>query len=150
MTAGLLLIRKAVASRYAGCEHLTADDNAHGDSMLPLVILAAISRCASAQLCPTDTEILEAVSSQDDETVYSASAQYANDYPDHITFVHAIRITGLSDVLCSDELSSDPPSITCRFTVKYGKRRSFQIARLEKQEGRWAIADAIEVVRDRK
>ncbi|MBB4148367.1 hypothetical protein ACFSUK_12315 [Sphingobium scionense] len=118
--------------------------------MLPLIVLAAISRCASAQLCPTDAEILEAVRAQDDETVYSASAQFAKDYPDQITFVHALRITGLSDVLCGDELSSAPPSIACRFTVKYGKRRSYQIARLQKQEDRWAIGDGMKLIREQK
>jgi hypothetical protein len=113
-------------------------------------MLASIARCAASNLCPNDNELIEAVRARDDAAVYAISAQFAEDDPSSITLVHHERILKVSDVLCGDKLPGDLPTITCKFTVRYYSRNSYQVARLEKRTEGWVIADALMVTRDRR
>src|SRR5688500_13556468 len=96
-----------------------------------------ISRCAAADLCPDDEALIAAVRRRDDATVAAISAQAAEENPESITFVHAERIKGISDVLCGEALPGDFPTITCKFTVRYWSRDAYHVARLMKKGSIW-------------
>ncbi|RIA37706.1 hypothetical protein DFR49_3594 [Hephaestia caeni] len=93
---------------------------------------------------------MAAVKAWDDDLVYALSAQASVDHPDEITMIHTMLIDGVSDVICGDALPGDSPMVTCRFTIRYGTRNSYQVARLQKKDGGWVIDDALVVTRDRR
>ncbi|MEZ5656474.1 MAG: hypothetical protein R3E04_11450 [Sphingobium sp.] len=115
--------------------------------MLPLFVLASVTRCVSAQLCPTDAEILAAVRSRDGDAVYAISDQEQRDHPGQLIFVHTERIKRIKDVICGDELPGDVPTITCKFTVRYWSRNAYHVARMQRIDGEWRIDDALAVTR---
>ena len=114
------------------------------------LLLLGITRCATAQLCPDDDELIAAVRARDDAQVSAISAQAAQENPDAIIFAHAVRIKGISDVICGEALPGALPTITCKFTVRYWGRNSYQVARLMKKDGVWEIDEALSVSRKRK
>lgn len=118
--------------------------------MHALMMLASISRCVSPELCPSNEELVEAVTARDAAFVYAISAQAAEDDPSSITLVHTERILKISDVVCGDQLPGDTSTITCKFTVRYFSQNSYQVARLSKQAEGWLIEDALMVTRKRK
>jgi hypothetical protein len=114
------------------------------------MLLLGITRCATAELCPDDDALIAAVQARDDARVSAISAQAAQENPGAIIFAHAVRIKGISDVICGEALPGDLPTITCKFTVRYWSRNSYQVARLMKKNGVWAIEEALGVSRERK
>ena len=114
------------------------------------LLLIAMSRCASAELCPSDDALISAVRERDNAFVAAASAQFAEQDPDNVTLVHSERITDVRDVICGDALPGDSPTVACRFTVRYWSRNAYQIARLVKKDGRWRIDEALGVTRKRR
>lgn len=122
--------------------------------LISLLALASISRCASLALCPTDDQLRSAVSAHDSAVVQAVSDQAAKADPDSIFMIHTQRIKRIADVLCGDKLPSNltsgPPVIHCKFTVKYWSSDDFQVARLVQRDGRWDIDETLVVTRDRR
>lgn len=113
-------------------------------------LLIGMSRCASADLCPSDDALVSAVRWRDNAFVAAASAQFAQEDPNNITLVHSVRIKDVRDVICGDALPGDVPTVTCKFTVRYWSRNAYQVARLVKKEGSWQIDEALTVTRKRR
>jgi hypothetical protein len=117
------------------------------------MILAGLSRCSVATLCPTDDQILTAVRNRDNDMVFALSNQAARDDPNSITLIHTLRIKRISDVVCGDALPSDlpgdPPTVNCKFTVRYSSKDAFTVAKMVQKEGQWKIADSLMVTRQR-
>ena len=113
-------------------------------------LFLGISRCASADQCPDDKTLIDAVRRRDDAAVAAVSAQAANDDPENITLVHIERIKGISDVICGEALPGDLPRVTCKFNIRYWSRNAYQVARLVKKDGTWEIDQALTVTRKRK
>ncbi|NJC34468.1 hypothetical protein GGR88_001982 [Sphingomonas jejuensis] len=116
--------------------------------MLAIMMLASMGRCAAADLCPTDQELIAAVMSRDAESASAASDQAAA--AGEIVMVHPERVRRITDVICSDALPGNVPMITCRMTVRYWSTEAFQVAKLRRDGNMWSIAEALAVVRDRR
>lgn len=116
--------------------------------MLALLVLLAITRCATPDLCPTDTDLLNAVRSRDAAftQVVADQASASGD----IVLVHTQRIRRISDVICGDELTDLPQTITCSFKVRYWSNDAYQVAKLVKRTDGWEITDSLGVTRARK
>ena len=78
------------------------------------------------------------------------SARAAAEDPDNFTTFHIERIRGVSDVICSDALPGELPTITCKYTVRYWSSNAYQVARLIKKDGIWEIDQALTVTRKRR
>ncbi|VWX54474.1 hypothetical protein NOVOSPHI9U_630023 [Novosphingobium sp. 9U] len=121
--------------------------------MLPLLILASVSRCAAPMLCPTDEQLLAAVRSRDGAVVQAVANQAAQDDPNSVILVHSERIRRIADVLCSDALpnesSKDPTTINCAFVVQYRSRNAHTVARMVRGSDGWRIDEALTVTRRR-
>lgn len=117
--------------------------------MMTLLLLAGISRCAIADLCPTDAEILSAVRARDDAVVQEVTNQAVAENPDQLVFVHSERIRRISNVICGDRLPGDEPTITCNFTIRYWSRNAYQVAKLVRAGDEWRIEDSLSVTRNR-
>jgi hypothetical protein len=116
--------------------------------MLAMLVFAAITHCATADLCPTDTDLLNAVRSRD-AAATQAAADQASAGGD-IVLVHTQRIRRISDVICGDELTEQPQTITCSFKVRYWSNDAYQVAKLVKRANGWEITDSLGVTRERK
>ncbi len=121
--------------------------------MSALLLMAGISRCVTPTLCPSDEQLLIAVRARDGAIIREVSNQAQQEAPGSIVMVHGERIRGISDVLCGEEIQSDPdepPSVMCKFTVRYWSRNAHTVARMVKQDDGWEIDDALSVSRERR
>lgn len=116
--------------------------------MIGLLLLASISRCVSADLCPTDAEIMAAVIERDEQSISAALRRLEEEQPGSINIAHAEPIRVVEDVLCGDALSGDLPTMTCRFTVRYPSKDTYQVARFVKRDAGWKIDEALMVTRN--
>lgn len=114
-----------------------------------LLLLLGITRCASADLCPGDEALISAVRGRDEASVEQMLAQLYAENPDAIYSAQPERIKRISDVICGSVLPGDLPTVTCKFTVRYWTRNSYQVARLVKRDGQWHIDEALAVSRKR-
>jgi hypothetical protein len=114
-----------------------------------VLLLLGITRCASADLCPDDEALISAVTGRDEANIEQLLAQAYAENPDGILSAQPERIKGISDVICGNALPGDLPTVTCKFTVRYWSRNSYQVARLVKRDGQWQIDGALAVSRKR-
>lgn len=116
--------------------------------MLSLILAAAAaSRCALPEYCPSDEALKAALQANTDATL-SALMEEANEAnPDQYTSMVAAPIRRLSDVYCGELLPDPPGSITCRLTVHYPARRSYQVVLLSRSADGWTIDDQLSVTR---
>ena len=88
--------------------------------MLILTLLAAVSRCESSTLCPTDKDIREAVTSSNYALIYKQSADTLAANPEGYAVMHVVPIKRLSHVICSTVEPNPPtPTVACQFQVRY-------------------------------
>lgn len=122
--------------------------------MLLTLLVASLSRCASTQSCPTNTDLITALEARDNEIVYSMSAQVQKDNPNDIMIIHTMRIKSVDDVVCGDALPSDRPGgpspMNCKFSVRYWDRNAYTVAKLVRRPDGWQIVDALAVTRKRR
>jgi hypothetical protein len=88
--------------------------------MLMLTLLAALSRCESSTLCPTDEDIREAITSDNYALIYKQSADTLAENPEGYALMHVEPIKRLSHVIC-DTVEPNPPTpkVACQFRVRY-------------------------------
>lgn len=112
--------------------------------MLPLLLLASVSRCASSDLCPTDAELISAVSSRD-----ISAAMTAKDMsdPTSIVMVSPRSIKEIADVHCGEALPNEEKAMNCSFTVIYPDKVAYQVAKMSRDRGHWIISEALVVTR---
>ncbi len=109
--------------------------------MFFMLLLAALSRCASLLLCPTDTELIDALLA-DDTAIKRAVADEALRKGEVVLFHLPQGVWRIQDVSCGEREPSNLPTITCKSTARYAARDVPQIARLRKQNGNWRIVEA--------
>lgn len=109
--------------------------------MFFMPLLAALSRCASLLLCPTDTELIDALLA-DDTAIKRAVADEALRKGEVVLFHLPQGVWRIQDVSCGEREPGNLPTITCQFTARYAARDVSQIARLRKQNGNWRIVEA--------
>lgn len=113
--------------------------------MVVILLLGALGRCASSELCPSDDHLIAAVQSRDAVTAGEVAASAAE--TGQIVLVHPQRVRSIKDVICGDRLPGDTPTITCRMTIRYWNTTSYQVAKLVKHEGEWQIVSSLAVTR---
>ena len=106
-----------------------------------IALLATMGRCASADLCPSDTELMFAIRQRDDEATLQIGSQFRAETPDNFTMVHMERIVRISQVHCGEALPDDPRAMNCAYRVHYPTHVRLEIARLKRANGRWIIRD---------
>lgn len=117
--------------------------------MFSTLLLAATSRCASLLLCPTDTELIDALLAHD-TTVRKAAADEALRKGEIVLFHLPQGAWQIQDVSCGDRDSGELPTTTCKFTTRYTGRDVPQIARLIQQNGNWRIVEIHSVAASRR
>jgi hypothetical protein len=114
--------------------------------MFFVVLLAATSRCASLLLCPTDTELIDALLAHD-TAVKEAVAGEALRKGEIVLFHLPQRVWRIQNVSCGERDPGDLPTTICEFTASYAARDVPQIARFRQQRnGNWRIVEAHPVV----
>jgi hypothetical protein len=114
---------------------------------IALFLLAAAGPCAAATLCPSHRELVALVKAEADAAVQSVSNTISRDHPGDIVFAHAYPIKNISDMVCGEALADAPRSMNCKFTVHYARSVVYRIATFIWQDGHWAIAKDLSVVR---
>ena len=113
--------------------------------MLVLLLALSVTRCASAQLCPSDAELASAVRLRVQEL--AMQTERAKD-PDGVILVDPARIKEIGDVHCGAAQPDQTRTINCSFFVRYTGAAIFQVATLSRDEGgRWTITAELNVVR---
>lgn len=113
--------------------------------MFFMLLLSATSRCASLLLCPTDTELIDALLAHD-TAVGKAVADEALRKGEIVLFHLPQGVWRIQDVSCGEREPGDLPTTTCEFTARYAARDVAQIARLNQQNGNWRIVEVHPVV----
>ena len=108
--------------------------------MFSTLLLAATSRCASLLLCPTDTELIDALLAHD-STVRKVAADEALRKGEIVLFHLPQAAWQIRDVSCGDREPGELPITTCEFTARYTGRDVHQIARLIQQTDNWRIIE---------
>lgn len=108
--------------------------------MFAMLLLAATSRCASLLLCPTDTELIDALLAHD-TAVKKAVADEALRQGEVVLFHLPQGVWRIQNVSCGEREPSDLPTTTCAFIARYATRDSPLIAQLRKQNGNWRIVE---------
>jgi len=109
--------------------------------MFFMLLLAATSCCASLLLCPTDTELIDALVAHD-TAIKKAVADEALRKGEIVLFHLPQGVWQIQDVSCGEREPGDLPTTTCKFTARYAARDVTQIARLRQQNGNWRIVEA--------
>ena len=112
--------------------------------MLP-ILLFAISRCASPTACPSDAELIAAISQRnlDDVSVFGSALQ---DEAGGDVHMHTPpRVSRIEDVRCDEFVNFQEGYVTCTWIVRYGRTRVREIAKLTRQGSRWTIIDSLSV-----
>jgi|EP00456_Euglypha_rotunda_P014669 hypothetical protein len=117
--------------------------------MMILLLLASISRCAVAELCPSDSEIVAAARARDNAFVQAVSDQASADNPGEIFLIHTQRIKNIDNVICGDQIGDESATITCKFTIRYWSQNAYVVAKMVNRDNHWEIADELRVMRDR-
>jgi hypothetical protein len=118
--------------------------------MVLLLFIATVGRCASAELCPSDRELISALNSRDNAVMESVVvAERAKD-PKGVWIADAERIKRVDDVHCGSVLPDTRRSMTCSFTVEYGGHTVFEVADLSWSGGKWTVTNEMAVTRGRK
>jgi len=117
--------------------------------MFPMLLLAATSRCASLLLCPTDTELIDALLAHD-TAVMKAIADEALRKGEIVLFHMPQGVWRIQDVSCGEREPSELPTTTCEFTARYTGTDVPQVARLRQQNGNWRIVEIHPVVRNQR
>ena len=108
--------------------------------MFFMLLLAALSRCASLLLCPTDTELIDALLAQD-TAVKNAVADEALRKGEVVLFHLPLGVWRIQNVSCGERELNDLLTITCAFTARYATHDVQLIAQLRKQNGNWRIVE---------
>jgi len=106
-----------------------------------MLLAAGDARCANADFCPTDAQIIAAVERAEARHM----AELKRQAPD--SSVSVPPILAISDVYCGPPLNDDEKA-NCRFTLRYPQRISYRIAALSKADGVWTIGEQLAVNRD--
>lgn len=112
-----------------------------------MLLLAAVGaiRCAVSTLCPTDSDILEAMRVRDAAVADRLTVQ-AVVSDDFVTYA-AQPVIRIANVLCGEPIADDSHRIACKFTARYRSRDAHTVAYLVRQGERWTIADSMTVTR---
>ena len=104
---------------------------------IALLLLAAAGPCAVPTLCPTAEDLISAIRVRTEEEIRGMyqQAQRENEF---VTWT-ARHITSVSDMICDDARPEGARSMNCRYTVHYGGDKSYEIATLVWQDGKWVI-----------
>jgi transposase len=113
--------------------------------MFAMLLLVAVSGCASPKACPNNNDMLNAVKAEDDTIVMEIIQSESQKDPDSILLIHSERIKRVSDVLCGDTLPSENIIIICRFTVRYWSKTVYKTAKLSWTDGRWSISESLNI-----
>lgn len=108
--------------------------------MFAMLLLAATSRCASLLLCPTDTELIDALLAHD-TAVKNAIAGEALRKGEVVLFHLPQGVWRIQNVSCGEREPGDLPTTTCAFTARYATHDVQLIAQLRKQDGNWRIVE---------
>ena len=112
-----------------------------------VAMMLEISRCASAALCPDDAMLIAAVQRHDHEIAVALMDEAMRENPDTIAQIRSQQIEGVSDVICDNGWPDALSTVTCKFTIRYAKYKSYKIARLVKKDGVWVIDEVMSVTR---
>jgi hypothetical protein len=116
--------------------------------MIALLVMAAISRCAVAALCPSNADLASAIYDRGEEaTVAWMIAEQARD-PSVYPLAHAVLVRRIGDVHCSAAEPGAAASVTCSFTALVGRRTLYEVAQLEHREDKWVIVKDMFVERE--
>jgi hypothetical protein len=108
--------------------------------MLPILLLGLAIRCADADVCPSDAEIIAAVDA------YSVEEWAVTDGLDpNVVMEPPGLIRRISRVRCGPA-GGDPLRVNCSFTMRYHRwNRSNEIVTLEWRRSRWRVVEQLSV-----
>ena len=112
-------------------------------------VLAGVSRCAVASLCPSDDDLKAAIYNRTNEAIPAIARDSEADNPGEVVLIHPTIIKAIRDVHCGGPLPEKPVTISCSFTVTYPSAVFYEIAELTRNESRWTIVGAHAVIRKR-
>lgn len=112
------------------------------------LLLASVTRCVSATLCPSDADLLNAIRDENAAKT-TATAQRPPLPGGSILIVHSFDPEEVSEVICGGETPREPLTVTCRFTIRYPRSYQYKVAKLTKKGEVWEIREAMQVSRIR-
>ncbi len=116
--------------------------------MSVILLLTAVSRCASPELCPSDRDLIAAITAYDAANAGEVSNAAAA--AGELVLIHPQRIRSIDDVICSDRVSGELPTLMCSMTIRYWSMNAYQVAKLVRKGNEWRVAKALTVTRYRR
>jgi hypothetical protein len=113
---------------------------------IALFLLAAAGSCATPTLCPTAKDLISAIKVHTDEEIQGMYQQAQQGQNDFVTWAPRY-IASVSDIICDDARSEGARSMNCKYTVHYDGDKSYQVATLVWQDGKWVITHNRAVLR---
>ena len=115
--------------------------------MIVLLLLAGVSRCAVATLCPSNADLAAAVyhRGEEDAEAHLAAAR-AKDPGDYV-LAHAVPVRRIADVHCGDAEPGAVATVTCSFTARVGTFTLYKVAQLERRADGWTVVKELSVRR---
>ena len=113
-----------------------------------MAMLAA--HCSMPQPCPTEAELIAAVSRRDEQETDQLAEEMREGNPDIPVSIRAERIVEISDIACDQEWSDEPSLVNCRYRVRYPSRTVLEIAQIIREDGRWTLQNWLRSTLERR
>jgi hypothetical protein len=111
------------------------------------VVMAQVSRCAIASMCPTDQDLKEAIYDRTAEAAAKWTNAYRAEHPDEIVWADPLVIGKISNVHCGDKSLDEPGTVNCSYSVMRASNIVYVVAKMTLRDGRWTILDELAVTR---
>ena len=112
-------------------------------------VMAQVSRCAVASLCPSDDDLKTAIYNRTNAAIPAIARESEADNPGDVVLIHPTIIKGIQNVHCGEATAEKPATISCSFTVTYPSAVYYEIAELTRSNGQWTIIGTHAVLRKR-
>lgn len=107
-----------------------------------LLVLALSGRCATADLCPSDEDLLAAIRARD--TAIAADPESRRVAREQNYTLPLEPAEAIEDVHCRPEASAGPYVVVCSYTVRYPDETSYEALHFEWDGHRWTMPHAVE------
>jgi hypothetical protein len=109
-----------------------------GQAMLIAMTLAAVY-CAAPGRCPTEAQLIAAVSRRDDAETEGIAEEMREGNPDSVVSIRSERIVRITHIRCAQECSDEPGWINCSYRVRYPSRIVLEIAQMSREGPDWIL-----------
>lgn len=107
--------------------------------MLALLLAAAADRCGLPELCPTDADVVQAITNFESDRYYATQAEVTKENPGDILLMTPQTFRRITDVYCAAPRRDEPDIVHCKFTVLRGLQTEYYSGRMKRTTDGWQL-----------